>query len=186
MHVYYGEGVCMHISKHVQKDLSKIVEDPEKGKYAEYVMLVLSGKTKGEALKEVFPEKHALAIERANGNPRLHASNVKKQIMHIERTKVCKELYAQAHKTWWVEFLEKKHALYENLYDMALDKGVIPRDRIAASKVMLEHMPSFQEDINVKVEVKQSKEDFVQQLRDMQVKLQKQALEQEVIDVEID
>ena len=73
-------------------------------------------------------------------------------------------------------FLEKKHKLYENLYGLALDDSVIPRDRIAASKVMLEHMPTFQEDINVKVEVKQTKEDFVNQLKDMQRKLQSTAL----------
>lgn len=176
----------MNINKHVHKQLSKVVEDPEKGRYAEYVMLVLGGKKKGEALQEIFPEKYQRAIDRAEGNTRLHASNIKKEINWVERNKVCKELYEQAHKTWWIQFLEKKQALYENLYDMALDKSINPRERVSASKVMLEHMPSFQEDINVKVEVKQSKEDFVQQLRDMQIKLQKQAIEQEIIDVEID
>ena len=91
------------------------------------------------------------------------------------RTKICKELYEQSHKNWWIAFLEKKHKLYENLYGLALNEDVIPRDRIAASKVMLEHMPQFQEDINVKVEVKQSKEDFVENLRAMQIALHKQA-----------
>ena len=175
----------MMIQKHVQKKLSKIVEDPEKGKYAEYVLLVLGGMKKGEALKQVFPERHAKAIGRASGNTQLHAAEIKKEIRHIERTNVCKELYEQAHKTWWIQFLEKKNKLYENLYDMALDKSINPRERVSASKVMLEHMPSFQEDINVKVEVKQSKEDFVSQLREMQIKLQKQALNEEAIDVEI-
>lgn len=175
------------IEKHVQKKLSKVVEDPEKGKYAEYVLLVLGGAKKGEALEQIFPERHAKAIERAAGNTRLHAAEIKKEINHIERTNICKELYEQAHKTWWIQFLEKKSKLYENLYDMALDKAVHPRDRVSASKVMLEHMPSFKEDINIKVEVKQSKDDFVQQLRDMQIALQKQAIAQgEVIDVEVD
>lgn len=174
----------MHIEKHVQKKLTKIVEDPEKGKYAEYVLLVLGGTKKGEALGQVFPERHAKAIARASGNTQLHGAELKKEIRHIERSKVCKELYEQSHKTWWIQFLEKKNKLYENLYGLALDDGVIPRDRIAASKVMLEHMPSFQEDINVKVEVKQSKADFVGQLREMQLALHKQAQEK-VIDVEL-
>jgi hypothetical protein len=175
----------MMIEKHVQKKLSKVVEDPEKGKYAEYVLLVLGGSRKGEALKQVFPERHMKAIQRASGNTQLHAAELTKEIRHVERSKICKELYEQSHKTWWIQFLEKKNRLYENLYDMALDKAINPRERVSASKVMLEHMPSFQEDINIKVEVKQSKEDFVSQLREMQIALHKQA-NKDAIDVELE
>ena len=175
----------MMIEKHVRKELSRVVEDPDKGRYAEYVLLVLGGKKKGEALQQVFPERHARAVERTGGNPKVLGANIKKEIRYIESTKICKELYEQSHKTWWIQFLEKKNKLYENLYDIALNEGIIPRDRIAASKVMLEHMPSFKEDINVKVEVKQSKEDFVSQLREMQIALHKQA-NSEVIDVELE
>jgi hypothetical protein len=174
----------MMIEKHVQRKLMKVVEDPEKGKYAEYVLMVLSGSKKGEALKEVFPDRHARAIERSAGNSRVIGANVKKEISQIERTKVCKELFEQSHKTWWISFLDKKHALYENLYGMAVNDDVSPRDRVAASKVMLEHMPSFQEDINVKVEVKQSKDDFVTELRSMQKKLHT-AANQDAIDIEV-
>lgn len=165
----------MHIDKHIAKKLPKVVENEEDKKYAEYVLDVLSGMKKGEALKTHFPEKYRVAIERADGNTKLHASNIKKQINQVERTKVCKKLYEEAHKNWWILFLEKKHKLYENLYGIALDDGVIPRDRIAASKVMLEHMPEFQEDINVKVEVKDNKQEFVNKLRDMQLALHKTA-----------
>lgn len=165
----------MHIDKHVQKNLTKVMDDPDKGKYAEYVLMVLSGSKKGDALKEVFPERHKIAMERAAGNSKVIGANIKKQITQIERTKICKELYEQSHKNWWIAFLDKKHKLYENLYGLALDGDVIPRDRIAASKVMLEHMPQFQEDIHVKVEVKQSKEDFVNKLREMQKTLHNQA-----------
>jgi hypothetical protein len=173
------------IEKHVQKQLSKVVADPEKGKYAEYVLLVLGGKKKGEALQEVFPERYQRAIENANGNTRLHSSNITKEIRYIERSNICKELYEQAHKTWWIQFLEKKNKIYENLYSMALDEGINPRERVSASKVMLEHMPSFQEDIKVQVEVKQTKEDFVSQLREMQIALHKQA-NKDFIDVELE
>jgi len=165
----------MMIEKHVQKQLSKIVDDPEKGKYAEYVLLVLGGSKKGEALKEVFPCRYKRAMDRAGGNGRVVGANIRKETMQIERTKVCKQLFEQSHKTWWIQFLEKKHNLYENLYGLALDEDVVPRDRIAASKVMLEYMPTFQEDINIKVEVKQSKDDFVANLREMQLQLHKQA-----------
>lgn len=166
----------MKIEKHIQKKLSKVVEDPEKGKYAEYVMLVLEGVKKGEAIKQIWPERYQRAIDNSSGNSKLIASNIKKEVNYIERTKICKELYGEAHKTWWVQFLEKKHRIYKNLYDLALDENVNARERVSASKVMLEHMPTFQEDINVKVEVKQTKEDFVNQLKEMQRQLHKQAV----------
>jgi hypothetical protein len=172
----------MHIDKHIAKKLPKIVESEEDKKIAEYVLDVLSGTKKGDALKEHFPDRYQIAVDRTEGNSRILGANIKKQITQIERTKVCKKLYEEAHKNWWILFLEKKHKLYENLYGLAMDDSVIPRDRINASKVMLEHMPTFQEDVNVKVEVKQSKEDFVAQLKEMQRQLHKQAVE--VIDVE--
>ena len=178
----------MNIDKHVQKKLTKVMEDPDKKKYAEYVLLVLGGSPKGKAIKEVWPDRYQRAIDRANGNNNLIPANIRKEVTYIERTKICQELYEQSHKSWWINFLEKKNKLYENLYDMALDTDINPRERVSASKVMLEHMPSFQEDINVKVEIKQSKEDFVTQLKDMQRKLQKTAVEDmvviEVTDVE--
>jgi len=175
----------MHIDKHIVKKLPKLVEKEEDKVYADYVLDVLSGTKKGDALKAHFPERYKRAIERADGNTRVHGANIQKEIRGIERKGLVKKLYEEAHKNWWILFLEKKHKLYENLFDLAIDEDVIPRDRIAASKVMLEHMPTFQEDINVKVEVKQSKEDFVMQLKDMQKKLQKTAIQEDVIDVEI-
>lgn len=173
----------MNITKKVSRSLSKVVDDPEKGKYAEYVLLVLEGMPKGEALKEVFPERYQKALDDTTGNGRIRGANITKQIRYIERSSICKELYEQAHKTWWISFLEKKNKLYENLYNMAMDEDINARERISSSKVMLEHMPSFKEDINIKVEVKQTKEDFVLQLKEMQNSLAKQAVE--VIDVKV-
>jgi len=174
------------LEKHVQRQLTKVVEDPEKGKYAEYVLLVLGGTKKGDALKEVFPERYAIAIERASGNPKLHAGNIRKEVQLVERTKVCKELYEQSHKTWWIQFLEKKNNLYENLYGMAMDTSVIPRDRIAASKVLFEHMPVFEEEKKIQVEVKITKDEFAEKLREKQLELHRVAnkLQEEYIDVE--
>ena len=170
----------MHIDKKVLKGLAKVAEDPEKKLYAEYVMLVLAGEKKSQALKAIFPERYNSAVERANGNQMVVNANVTKAVRHLERGKLVQELYAQSHKHWWIEFIGKKHKLYENLYGMALDEGVIPRDRIAASKVMLEHMPAFQEDIKVVHEVKEDKAAFVNKLREMQLALHKQANAEEI------
>jgi hypothetical protein len=157
------------------KDLQKISEDPEKQVYADYVLMVLSGTKKSEALKACFPERYDAAVERAAGNQQVVNANVTKAVRQLERAQVVQELYEKSHKTWWIEFLEKKHRIYENLYSLALDENVNARERVSASKVMLEHMPTFQEDIHVKVEVKQTKEDFVEKLREMQLKLHNQA-----------
>ena len=171
----------MHISKHVLKKLPKI-EDPETSVYMDYVQGVLGGTPKGEVLKEVFPEEYEKAIERAGGNPKVIGANIKKAINGIERRKAVKEMFTIAQKHAWVTFLEKKNKLYENLYTMALNEDNLVRDRINSSKVMLEHMPSFQEDINVRVEVKQSKEDFVTNLRNMQLQLFRLANNKEDLD----
>lgn len=174
----------MHISKHALKGLPQI-QDENTIVYMEYVQDVLANeKSREELLKEHFPDLYEAAIEKASGNPKVVNANIRKAINGIERRKDVKAMFAEANKHAWISFLEKKNKLYENLYGLAISEDVIPRDRINASKVMLEHMPIFQEDINVKIEVKQSKEDFVEQLRDMQRKLQKTAVPEEVIDVE--
>lgn len=172
----------MHIQKHILKDLSKIAEDPEKQAYADYVMMVLGGSKKSEALKACFPDRYDLAVERADGNQNVINANVTKQVRQLERTKIVAELFEKSHKTWWIEFLEKKHKIYENLYGLAMDEGVIPRDRIAASKVMLEHMPVFNENKQFVDEVKETAQDFVSKLKDMQRKLYQTANNTEKIE----
>ena len=178
----------MHISKHALKGLPKI-QDENTQVYMDYVQDVLGNeKPRNELVKEYFPELYKDAVDRASGNARVIGANVRKVANSIERRKDVKAMFEHANKHAWIAFTQKKNKLYENLYSMALDDGIIPRDRIAASKVMLEHMPTFQEDINIKVEVKQSKEDFVLQLKEMQKSLQAQSLatvEPDVIEVEI-
>jgi len=176
----------MHISKHALKSLPKI-QDENTMVYMEYVQDVLANeKSREELVKEHFPELYKEAVDKAGGNNRVVNANVKKVANQIERRKDVKAMFEVAHKHAWISFVSKKNKLYENLYDMAIDNDIQPRDRIHASKVMLEHMPTFKEDINVKVEVKQTKEDFVNHLREIQLSLQKTAVgnEQEIIDVQ--
>ena len=47
----------MMLEKHVQRQLTKVVEDPEKGKYAEYVLLVLGGTVKLDSLTVIHFEE---------------------------------------------------------------------------------------------------------------------------------
>lgn len=175
----------MKISKHVLKKLPKVVGKEEEMEQMEYVHSVLGGMTKEDALKEHFPEKYKLAVERAGGTQKMINANVKSQITLLERKNTVKQMYEIAHKHAWTNFLDKKHKLYENLYGMAMDEDVSVRDRISSSKTLLDHMPKFEEDKTITVEVKDGKQEFVDKLREMQIALHKQA-NKDVIDVTIE
>lgn len=179
----------MHLDKHAMKNLPNIFEDPEKKPYAEYVMSVMSGEKKSVALKEFFPDRYDTAVKRAGGNQRVINANVTRAIRQLERSQLIKDLYKIGHKDWWIAFLEKKQNVLMNLYTMSMDTSIIPRDRIAASKVMLEHMPEFNEDRQIVDDVKEEADAFINKLKDMQRKLYKTAnaepIETEVIDVKL-
>ncbi len=172
------------LDKGTLKKLPKIVGD-EAEQQMEYVQAVLGGKEKDVALKAHFPELHALAIERSAGNDQVVKANITAQINKLERKSAVKKMYEVAHKHTWTYFVVKKHKLYENLYKMATDEDVSVRDRISSTKVMLDHMPKFEEDKTLIVEVKDGKEEFLEGLRKMQIALHKQA-NKEVIDVEVE
>jgi len=172
----------MRLTKSQLKTLPKAVgEDADR--QMEYVQAVLSGKEKEDALKEHFPDLYDLAIERAHGNDRVVKANIASQINTLERKSAVKKMYEVAHKHAWTNFVAKKHKLYENLYKMATDEDNSVRDRISSTKVMLDHMPKFEEDKTLVVEVKDGKDEFLKGLREMQIALHKQA-NNDVIDVE--
>lgn len=173
------------LTKDELSKLPKVVGD-EATQQMEYVQAVLGGMEKHDALKEYFPDKYDLAIKRANGNERVVKANITSQINLLERKSTVKKMYEVAHKNAWTNFVAKKHKLYENLYKMSVDENNSVRDRISSTKVLLDHMPKFEEDKTIVVEVKDGKAEFVESLRQMQIELHKQANKniEEVIDVE--
>lgn len=167
--------------------LPKVVGD-ESERQMEYVQAILGGTEKPEALKQYFPELYELAIERANGNPNVINANVTAQINKLERRSVVRKMYEVAHKNAWTNFVAKKHKLYNNLFSMSTDEDVSVRDRISATKVLLDHMPKFEEDKTIVVEVKDGKREFIEELRKMQIALFKQANNEdvkEIIDIDV-
>ena len=174
----------MRLNKAQLKKLPKITGQ-DADRQMDYVHSVLSGKEKFDALKEHFPEMYELAVERANGNERVLKANITSQVNILERKNNVKKMYEVAHKNAWTNFVAKKHKLYENLYGMAMDENNSVRDRASCSKTLLDHMPKFEEDKTITVEVKDNRQDFIAGLRDMQIALHKQA-NKEAIDVEID
>ena len=172
----------MRLTKSELKKLPKITGE-NADRQMEYVQDVLRGTEKPEALKTHFPELYDLALERAKGNERVVKANITSQINTLERKAGVKKMYEVAHKHAWTNFVAKKHKLYENLYKMATDEDVSVRDRISSTKVMLDHMPKFEEDKTLVVEVKDGKQEFLDGLRKMQIELHKQA-NKDVIDVD--
>ena len=172
----------MKLNKSQLKKLPSIT-GKDADRQMDYVHSVLSGMEKEDALKKHFPELHELALERANGNDRVVKANITSQINLLERKNAVKKMYEVAHKNAWTNFVAKKHKLYENLYKMAFDEGNSVRDRHSCTKTLLEHMPKFEEDKTITVEVKDNRQDFIDGLREMQIALHKQA-NKDVIDVE--
>ena len=176
----------MKITKHVLKKLPKVVGDEERMQQMEYVHSVIGGKDKFDAFKTHFPDDYKKAVDDAGGKDNLIKAKVRSAIGTLERKVSVKQMYELAHKHAWTEFLAKKHRLYENLYGMAMDEENSVRDRIASSKTLLDHMPKFEEDKTIKVEINDGKKTFMEELRAMQIELHKQANKniEEVIDVE--
>ena len=170
------------LTKSQLKDLPKVVGDDAE-RQMEYVQSVLAGTDKHEALKQHFPDLYDLAIKRSAGNQQVVKANITSQINNLERRSVVKKMYEVAHKHAWTNFVAKKHKLYENLYSMSIDENNSVRDRITSTKVLLDHMPKFEEDKTIVVEVKDGKAEFLQGLREMQIALHKQA-NKDVIEVD--
>ena len=174
----------MRLTKAALKGLPKVIGE-EADNQMEYVQSVLKGMEKRDALKLHFPDLYQLAIDRANGNDRMINANITSQIGTLERKNTVKKMYEVAHKGAWTNFVAKKFKLYENLNDMAVDDENSVRDRISATKVLLDHMPKFEEDKTIEIVVKDNANEFVENLRKMQVELEKQS-KVAVIDVEVE
>ena len=176
----------MRITKAVEKKLPNVAKNPDDMVYMDYVTDVIGGMEKSVALKKWFPELYKLAKGRAKGNPDVLDANVSSQIGTLERKVIVRKMYESARKTAWTHFLAKKHKLYENTYSMALDEELSVKERLSATKLLFEHMPKFEEDKTLVVEVKDNKNEFLEGLQAMKRALHKEAnseiTEAEVID----
>jgi len=176
----------MKIANHVLKKLPKVAENDEGMSQMDYVHSVLGGMNKLEAFKHHFPDKIKEARD-ISKDDKMFAINIKKMLGTLERKNTVKKMYELAHKHAWTDFLAKKHRLYDNLYGMAMDENNSVRDRISSTKVLMDHMPKFEEDKTLTIEVKDNKAEFVDRLREMQLALHKQANgDADVIEAEID
>ena len=173
------------LTKEQLKGLPKIVGDDAQ-RQMDYVLSVLDGREKIDALREHFPDLYTLAIERANGNQSIVKANITSQVNWLERKSAVKKMYAVASKHEWTNFVAKKMKKFKQLDEISDDEDNSMRDRLSAIKTYLDHMPKFEEDKTLVVEVKDNKDDFVKSLKSMQKMLLEQSkkTEAEIIDVE--
>jgi len=177
----------MKIENHIIRKLDKIVGDEDKMKVAEYIQLVLGRKSKPLAYSIVYPKEYKKAIQDASGNKRVIDANITKAVNKLERSKVCRELYAVAHKHFYIQFISKKLDCYETLYEMGNNEENSVRDRTNAIKVLLDKLPQQTEQIDVNVTVDTKELTFEEKLKAMQSKLlsQSKVKDEDIIEVEV-
>lgn len=177
-----------------EKEMKKLSDCPEDSLdgFRDYVIAVIKGAKKADALKDALPHRW----ERANklyetGENGTFAKCITAEYNKVERIQVVKDMYVAQHKEWWKSFLLMKNQLFGNLYNIAMDelsdrdgkeRRVIPRDRIAASKTLLEHMPELKEDTVIKIETKDVEQEFRDQLSNMQEQLLEQSRQKKKIE----
>ena len=151
---------------------------------ADYVELVMNRTSKAKALEEVYPERYKRALDRSP-TEQVKRANIQKEINQIERSKYAQELFSAADKMWWVKFLEKKHDVYGVLYDIATSDEEETKDRISASKALLQYMPSAPKEDKLEITHKVQGDDFKQRLNEMKKQIHNTANNSEAIDAEI-
>ena len=155
-----------------------------KEKFAEYVQMVMNRVNKKEIIKIVFPERYERAVERASGKQSVIDANLTKEVNQIDRSVYVQELYASANKHWWITFLDKKQDLYENLYNISMDTGEETRDRISASRTLLQFLPEAPREDKLEITHKVQGEDFKSKLLEMKRELHS-AANNSAIDVDV-
>jgi hypothetical protein len=165
----------MHVDKMTLKKLSKVSLDEDRDRYRQYVELIFKGETKIDAMKEVFPDRYLKVKDKGN-------MAIGREVGLLERNNIVQDMYAVVHKTWWKDFIVKKQDMFSNLYDLAMDKENSPRDRINASKTLLQHIPEAPTEININ-SVVEHKISFEDKLKNMQRQLYKAANNIEEVEV---
>lgn len=152
----------------------------------EYVGLVYSGVDKVEAFRQVFPDKCKKIEDKAQKDRRDKVATLRYHIGIYERGKYVSSLYEVGAKNYFVEFVDKKTNLLNEVYDVAMDKEENMRNRLNASKIFLSSIPEAPKEVTVKHEV-DVKNDFNKKLEERQRALYSIANnETDILDAEID
>ncbi|MGA1047512.1 MAG: hypothetical protein ACO3UU_05850, partial [Minisyncoccia bacterium] len=162
-----------------KEDVSRLANDANRDKYKEYVEMIFRGVSKEDAYKECFPAEWIEIKDKSK-------NIITKTINKVDNSKIVQDMYSLVHKHWWKDFIVKKQDIFSNLYGMAMNEDIAPRDRISASKTLLQHIPEAPTEININ-SVVEHKISFEDKLKDMQRKLYKTAnnIDEEIIDVTV-
>lgn len=153
----------MALTKQDLKNLPNPNGNPRKEAGRLYTELIFTGTSKRAAFEQCFPEDVQQLKDKYE--EKYYSREVSRAISRIERRDFVKECFTVANKDWWTKFILKKQAIYNNLYETAMDANEKTADRLNASKIFLSHVPDApKEDIKVKVEVKVGSDEFKKML----------------------
>ena len=170
-----------NLSKSDMKHLPKVNGNDFKEKCAYYTELIFTRVSKPEAFKTAFPDKYEKVLANTKDD-RFIKANIAKAINQVEQTEFMQECFYAANKHWWMKFLGKKQEIFENVYEMAMDKEASARDRLSASKIFLDHVPDAPKETNINVKVEVGSNEFKDMLLEKKQALMSAA--NDIIDVE--
>lgn len=177
----------MGITKAELKELPKCpIGSESKQNVADYIDMQLSGSSKKEALKAVYPDRYKRALERAGGKDSVVEANIKKEINQIERSKYAQALLVAAEKHWYNKWIAKKTKVCDMFFETAMSKDEDMKNRINAGKAFMQYTANPNR--NDKLEITHKVEDdFKAQLLARKKELYDAANENSsAIDVEIE
>ena len=176
----------MGITKEELALLPKCPMDNEsKQNVVDYVSMVMDGKSRAKALKEVYPLRYERAVQRASGNKRVIDANVQKEYNQVERSKYAQQMFTSAEKHWWMKFLTKKQKIYEKAYGIAMDDEQETKDQLTAMRMLMQYLPSAPKEDKLEITHKIQGDDFKAML-DEKKRLLHRAANDDVIDVVVE
>lgn len=170
----------------LEEGVPNIPTRTDEKKAIEYVGLVYQGTDKVEAYKQVFPERHDRIKAKAIKDRRGVRPTIMYHITAYERGKYVTSLYEVGAKNFFMNFVDMKFNMLNEMYSIGMDKEEDMKHRLNASKIFLSSIPEAPKEVTHKVEV-DIKADFKSKLAERQKALYSIANnENEILDAEID
>lgn len=176
-----------------QNEIESMLEDgvpniptrTDEKKAVEYVGLVYTGTDKVEAYKQVFPDRYERISTKALQDRRNVRATVMYHIASYERGKYVSSLYDVGSKSFFVQFVNMKFNMLNEMYNIGMDKEEDMKHRLNAGKIFLSSIPDAPKEVTHKVEVDVAN-NFKNKLAERQKMLYSMANEDEILDIEID
>jgi len=174
------------IEKMLEEELPAIPSGIDSKKAIEYVSLVYKGIDKVDAYKQVFPERCERLTKKALACRRDIKATILNSLSVYEQGKYVSSLYSVGSKHYFMQFVDKRTRMLEELFNIGMDTEQDMKQRLVASKIFLSSIPMPEQKVTHMVEV-----DVTMQFRNKLAERQKMLYsiannEEEILDATID